>query len=407
MQRLVRLLLFAAACLDLATPVSAATARAPDTLILISIDGFRSDYMTHGKTPVLAALAGQGVQAPMRPSYPSQTFPNHYTLVTGLRPDHHGIVDNTMEDPVLGRFTMANSADPRWWNEAEPFWITADRQGLKTASMFWVGSDRTIRGATPDYWKPYDQTIPADARVDQVLAWVDLPKDQRPTFITLYFDIVDTEGHRHGPYSQELDQALASTDTSVGRLVDGLKARGLYAHANLIVVADHGMAATSAERVIYLDDVAGGAEAIHAVNVGTGVGLSVTPQAPKDTLQRLLAPHDHMVCRRKADLPKRLHYGTNARVPPVVCLAEVGWYLSTHHRMAKTKDFNVGNHGYDPDAPEMAALFIAEGPGFKPGRTLPAFDNVDVQPLMARLLRVKAPKADGSAKVFDGVLRAH
>ena len=405
MRHLLRLLLLVAACFSLARPAQAA--EAPDTLILISIDGFRSDYLTHGKTPTLAALAAQGVQAPMRPSYPSQTFPNHYTLVTGLRPDHHGIVDNTMEDPVLGRFTMENSKDSRWWDEGEPLWVTADHQGLKTAAMYWPGSDRTIRGAMPDYWKPYDKAFLAHDRVNQVLAWLDLPADQRPVFITLYFDLVDTEGHHHGPDSKELNQALASTDAEVARLVEGLKARGLYAHANLIVVADHGMAATSTSRVVYIDDVAGGADAIHAVTLGTSVGLSVNPNAPKDTLKTLLAPHDHMTCRNKADLPERLHYGTNSRVPPVICMAEVGWFISTHERMARTRDFNVGNHGYDPDAPEMAALFIGEGPGFAAGKTLPAFDNVDIQPLMARLLHLKAPKTDGTAAVFDSVLSAH
>ena len=404
MRHLLRLLLLVAACFSMARP---AAARSLDTLILISIDGFRSDYLTRGKTPALTALAAQGVQAPMHPSYPSQTFPNHYTLVTGLRPDHHGIVDNTMEDPVLGRFTMENSMDSRWWNEGEPLWITADRQGLKTAAMYWPGSDRTIRGGRPDYWKAYDKAFLAHDRVNQVLAWLDLPPDQRPTFVTLYFDLVDTEGHHYGPNARELDQAMASTDAEVGRLVDGLKARGLYDHANMIVVADHGMAATAAERLVYIDDVAGSAAAIHVVTVGTSVGLSVAPDGPKDTLKNLLAAHEHMSCRRKADLPKHLHYGTNSRVPPVVCLAEVGWYITTHERMAKTKDFNLGNHGYDPDVPEMAALFIAEGPGFKPGRTLPPFDNVDVQPLMARLLHLKAPKADGTAKVFESVLSAH
>lgn len=407
MRPLLRLIVLGLAWLVLAAPAALAANAGPDLLILISIDGFRSDYLTRGKTPVIAALAAEGVQAPMRPSYPSQTFPNHLTLVTGLRPDHHGIVDNIMEDPVLGRFTMENSTDPRWWSKATPIWAYADRQGLRTASMFWPGSDREIDGARPDYWKTYDKAFLADDRVSQVLAWLDLPAGQRPNFITLYFDLVDTEGHRHGPNSEELDAALASTDAALGRLVEGLKARGLYDHANLIVTADHGMANTSTDRLIYVDDLAGGADNIHAVTLGTSTGLSVTPSAPKGTLARLLAPHDHVVCRRKADLPKRLHYGANRRVPPVVCLAEVGWYITTHTRMSTMKDFNVGNHGYDPDAPQMAALFVAEGPAFRRGQTLPPFDNVDVEPLVARLLHLKAPKADGSAKVFDRVLSAH
>jgi len=398
-----RIVLVMAAWFGLA---SAASAAKPDLLILVSIDGFRADYFTHHKTPAVEALAEAGVRAAMRPSYPSQTFPNHYTLVTGLRPDHHGIVDNTMDDPVLGHFTMENSTDSRWWNEAEPLWVTADAQGLKTATMFWPGSDKTIRGRMPDLWEKYDKTLLADARVDQVLKWLDLPEDQRPTFVTLYFDIVDTEGHHHGPNSKELDDALASTDASVGRLVEGLKARGLFDKTNLILVADHGMADTATSRLVYVDDVAGGESAIHTVTLGASAGLSIAPGAPKGTLARLLAPHAHMHCWNKADIPKALHYGSNARVPPVVCMAEVGWFITTHARIATMKDFNLGNHGYDPADPYMAALFVAEGPAFRAGATLPAFDNVDVQPLMARLLHLKAPKADGSARPFGPALRA-
>ena len=403
MRSLSRLLFILCAWLGLA---SAAAAK-PDTVILVSIDGFRADYLAHGQTPVIAALAAQGVQAVMRPSYPSLTFPNHYTLVTGLRPDHHGIVDNTMDDPVLGHFTMENSKDPRWWEGGEPLWITADHQGLKTAVMYWPGSDRVIRGGQPDYWKPYDKTFLADDRVDQVLRWLDLPQDQRPSFIALYFDLVDTEGHHHGPGSKELDAALASTDAAMGKLVAGLKARGLYDHANLVVVADHGMASTSKDRLVYIDDVAGGASVIHTVTLGAGSGLSLTQDAPAGTLERLLAPHEHMQCWKKADMPEALHYGTNARVPPIVCMAQTGWYITTHDRFAAMKDFNVGSHGFDPAAPEMAALFVAEGPAFKAGQTLPAFDNVDIQPLVARLLGIEVPKGDGTAKVFDGALKPH
>lgn len=403
-------LLLLALCLGLAAPAFAVPAPVPakpDLLILVSLDGFRSDYLTHGKTPTLAALAAEGVQAPMRPSYPSLTFPNHYTLVTGRRPDRNGIVDNTMEDPTLGRFTMQNSTDPRWWNEAQPLWVTADKQGLKTATMFWPGSDRTILGRTPDYWKAYDQKFLADDRVDQVLKWLDLPEDRRPRFVTLYFDLVDEEGHHHGPNSKELDAALVSTDASVGRLVAGLKARGLYDKTNLIVAADHGMADTSKDRLIYIDDIAGDPKAIHTVTLGTSSGLSIAKDAPKGTLQRILAPHDHMQCWKKADMPQRLHYGSNPRVPPVVCLAEVGWTITTHERFAAMKDFNLGSHGFDPAAPQMAALFIAEGPAFQHGKSMPAFDNVDIQPLMAQLLHIKAPKADGSARTFKSVLSAH
>jgi predicted AlkP superfamily pyrophosphatase or phosphodiesterase len=394
-----------AAWLGLAAPSIAAPK--PDLLILISIDGFRADYLTHHKTPAIQALASEGVEAAMRPSFPSLTFPNHYTLVTGLRPDHHGIVDNTMDEPVLGHFTMAESEDTRWWGGGQPIWVTADEQGLKTATMFWPGSDKVIRGHRPDLWMKYDKAFLAHDRVDQVLKWLDLPEDRRPTLVTLYFDIVDNQGHRYGPNSRELDAALASTDGEVGRLVDGLKARGLWERTNLIVTADHGMADTSNDRVVYIDDIAGGADRIQVESFGASAGLSITPVAPKETLARLLAPHDHVQCWAKTDAPKALHYGHNPRVPPVVCMSEVGWYFLTHNQRASFENVNRGSHGYDPASPEMAALFVAEGPAFRKGATLAPFDNVDVEPLMVHLLGLKGQKADGTADTFRTVLLPH
>ena len=403
MRKILRLLLLAAAWCGLA-PAASAQPR-PDLLVLVSIDGFRADYLQRGKTPVLSALAAQGVHAAMRPSFPSLTFPNHYTLVTGLTPDHNGVVDNTMDDPAIGHFTEANSVDPRWWEQGEPLWVTADNQGLRTATMFWPGSDRVIHGRQPDYWKAYDKKFLADDRVTQVLAWLDLAADQRPVFVTLYFDLVDTQGHRYGPEAVETDAALASTDAALGRLVDGLKARGLFDRANLIVTADHGMADTSDDRLVFIDDVAGGAAAIKTATAGASAGLALTPQASKDTLAKLLAFRGHARCWEKADIPAPLKYGKNPRVPPIVCLADPGWYITTHARVHGS--INKGSHGYDPRAPEMAAVFVAEGPAFKRGLAMPAFDNVDVQPLMARLLNLKAPTTDGSAATFASVLSAH
>jgi len=405
MRAVLSIILLLAAWLGLAAPALAAAK--PDLLILVSIDGLRFDYLTHGRTPTLTGLAGEGVSAAMRPSFPSLTFPNHYTLVTGLRPDRHGIVDNVMDDPVLGHFTMKNSTDPRWWNGGKPLWITADDQGLKTATLFWPGSDREIRGHRPDHWMAYDMAFGPDQRVDQVLAWLDLPEGERPSFVTLYFDAVDEAGHHDGPLSAGLDEALAATDAAVARLVEGLKARGLYPRTNLIVTADHGMADVSAERLIYLDDAVPAA-AIRLVTSGTNAGLSIAPGAPKGTLDKLLTLRGHVRCYRKGDLPKDLHYGHNRRVPPVFCLAEPGWFITTYDKQnAQKGPFEKGAHGYRPDTPEMAAAFVAEGPAFKRGVALAPFDNVDVEPLMADLLGLKAPKGDGSAQVFRPALAGH
>jgi len=240
-----------------------------------------------------------------------------------------------------------------------------------------------------------------------VLKWLDLPEAERPSFVTLYFDLVDTVAHKSGPDSAETNGALRSTDASVGRLVEGLKARGLYERANLIVVADHGMANTSMQRLVYLDDVVD-AKAIKTVTLGTSSGLSIAPAAPADTETKLLALRNHARCWKKADMPAELHYGKNPRVPPIVCLADVGWYITTHDRVSHMREpLNLGSHGYDPRAPEMAALFIAHGPAFKSGVKMAGFDNVDVQPLMAQLLGITTPPVDGTAATFRPVLTPH
>ena len=294
------------------------TAQNPPLVILVSIDGFRADYLDRGLTPNIAGLAAGGVRAQsMRPAFPSITFPNHITLVTGLFPDHHGIVNNQMEDPAMPGmvFTMGNARDERWWDGAMPIWITAQRQGLHAATMFWPGSDIPIHGTLPDHYVPFDKTVPPDKRTDTVLGWLDLPPDQRPEFVTLYFDQVDGAGHAGGPESQGVNQALQLVDAAIGRLVDGLRQRGLFDRANLIILADHGMEGNAPDRVVYLDDLVD-PKIMHIEATGVITGLRAEPGHEAAVEQALLKPHAHMQCWRKTDIPARLHYGTNPRVRP-------------------------------------------------------------------------------------------
>jgi predicted AlkP superfamily pyrophosphatase or phosphodiesterase len=364
--------------------------------ILVSIDGFRADYLQRGKTPTLAAMASDGVSAVMRPSFPSITFPNHYTLVTGLRPDRHGVVNNNMEDAArpgvvfsLGRPDIVH--DPIWWDQAEPLWVTAEKAGVRTATMFWPGSDAPIRGVQPHDWRLFDKNVAPEARVEQVLSWLDRPAAERPHFVTLYFNAVDSAGHAFGPDSEEVNSALQQTDAAVGLLLGGLQKRGLLASTNLVVVADHGMSATSHEREIFLADFMPAAD-FHAVSQGAEAGVRAMPGHEDEVAKALLAPNDHMTCWRKADVPARYHYGKNPRVPPFVCLAQTGWLIEAANTGRPTIR---GEHGYDPADPQMAALFIAHGPSFKHGVVLPSFDNVDVYPLLSNLIGVKAQPNDG------------
>ena len=390
-----------------------AAPRAPVT-ILVSIDGFRPDYLDRGITPNLSRLAAEGVTGPMRPSFPSKTYPNHWTLVTGLRPDRHGITANSMEDPARPSetFTMATD-DPFWWNAAPPVWVTAEKAGIPTASMFWPGSvvgwggtrgsewpNYVANGTRPTDWQAFSQQMPDANRVRTVLDWMRRPAATRPRFVTTYFDVVDTAGHSHGPTSPEVDAAIADVDRAIGELVAGLAEQGQP--ANLIVVSDHGMTATSSDRVIALDQLVPPA---HARVFESGPYATFVPQPGREAAVAgaLLKPHAHLQCWRKAEIPARFHYGSNPRVPPFLCLADDGWMT---YKTAPTTPFSRGDHGYDNALPSMRALFIANGPAFAPGRRLEAFDNVSVAPLLRTLLGLPADSTlDGTDAPFRSVLK--
>ncbi|MBX3688088.1 ectonucleotide pyrophosphatase/phosphodiesterase [Dokdonella sp.] len=389
------------------TKVQAQLAARP-LVILVSIDGFRPDFLQRQRTPTLKALADEGVRAvAMKPAFPSLTFPNHYTLVTGLYPDHHGIINNRFKDPASGdafiykdRYSTAN---PHWWG-GEPIWVTAQKQGLRTATMFWPGSDVAIAGVRPDHWLYFDGAMTPNERVDHLLRWIDLPLARRPQFLTLYFDDVDHAGHGFGPDSKEVNDALGTVDAAIARLVAGLRDRGLYDQTDLVIVSDHGSAATKPELRTYLDDVV----PLDDVKVDNyGVVSTMTPKPGKEAAvdAALLKPHPHMSCWRKGELPARFHYGSNPRLPPIVCVAEVGGMISTHEYDRPGRHPTRGEHGYDNDAPQMQALFIARGPDFRRGLVLPEFDNVDVYPLLAHLLRIQGRPNDGKLAPLLPALR--
>lgn len=388
---------------------TAIESRQPVT-ILVSIDGFREDYLRRGVSPTLSWLAADGVSGVMHPSFPTKTFPNHWTLVTGLRPDRHGIVGNRMESPERKTpFTMATD-DPWWWNAAPPIWVDAEKAGVRTAIMFWPGANvaiggmedvdghKQVEGTRPSDWMQYHQAITDVQRVNTVLDWLRRPAEIRPKFVTVYFEKVDTAGHDYGPDSAETTQAVAQVDGAIRALLAGLKQ--LAQPANLVMVADHGMAATSSERTIALDKLVD-PKLYHLVETGTFASLAPLPGMAEQVEKALLVPHEHMQCWRKADIPARFHYGSNPRIPPILCLAQPGWLVLAN---GPRKAAVGGNHGYDHMAPEMNSLFIATGPAFTGGRVLPDFDNVEVYPLLRRLMGLPAAAGvDGDGAVFRGV----
>lgn len=371
---------------------------APAPVLLISIDSFRPDYLDRGITSNLAQIARSGVRARwMNPSYPSLTFPNHYTLVTGLRPERHGIVHNTMRDAELGEFRNSDAKavrEPRWWG-GEPVWVTAEKAGLRTATLFWPGSEAPIGGTWPTDWMEYDDAMPMPKRVDMVLEWFARPAEQRPRLVTLYFGALDQTAHEFGPDSPETNATLAGIDAAIGRLLDGLAAQGLRDRVNIVVVSDHGMAPVAYPHARNVETLADPDDATY-VSVGEVVGFVPRPGREAAAEAQLLGRHDHYQCWRKGEMPAHWHYGTHPRVPPIVCQMDVGFTAVTPEKLAARRPgMTRGSHGYDPADPSMRALFIAQGPAFRQGVEVAPFDNVDVYPLLAKLLGIEANANDG------------
>ncbi|MES2125095.1 MAG: ectonucleotide pyrophosphatase/phosphodiesterase [Gemmatimonadota bacterium] len=386
-----------------ATPVPAG---ADQAVVLISLDGFRADYLDRAAAPNLQALAREGVRAEwMTPSFPSKTFPNHYTIVTGLYPEHHGIVANNIRDAELGSFTMADSLavrDGRWWG-GEPIWVTAEKQGRRAANFFWPGSEAEIDGVRASIWKRFDDKFPNAARIDSVLGWLSLPRGEAPSLVTLYYSDVDHAGHTFGPMAPETDAAIARVDSMIGRLRSGLSAKGLGERVNVIVVADHGMLATPRDQLIFLDDYI----TLDDVDVvdWTPVGAIVPkPGKLEAVYARLKHAHPHLQVYRKGEVPARFHFNSNPRITPLVLIADPGWSIT---RREKQEGWSArsASHGWDNRAPAMRALFVASGPAFRNGLVVPAFQNIHVYDLMCAILGLRPAPNDGSLDSVRTLLR--
>ncbi|MFG3447435.1 ectonucleotide pyrophosphatase/phosphodiesterase [Stenotrophomonas sp. NPDC047960] len=390
------------------TAADAATvAASAPKLLLVSIDGLRADMLDRGITPNLQRIAHDGVRAQwMTPSYPSLTFPNHYTIVTGLRPDHHGIIHNSMQEDALGRFQLNLRdavTDGRWWG-GEPIWVGAEKAGMRTATWSWPGSEAAIQGIRPSQWRVYDDTVSLADRVDQVLGWLGQTDADAPRLVTLYMEQVDKAGHHNGPDSPAYAAAIIDVDTAIGRLLDGLQARGLDARTNLIVLSDHGMASVPDGQTIAVEDMIDPSLARN-VSEGQSIGFAPLPGKQHQAEKILLGAHATYDCWTRQNLPPRWEYGSNPRIPPIVCQMHEGWNALSRERLAQRESGDRGSHGYDNALPSMRAIFIARGPSFKQGATLRGFDNVDVYPLMARLLGIPAAPNDGNPETLVPALK--
>lgn len=367
-------------------------------VLLVSIDGLGAGQYAADRMPHLARIAREGVRTEaMVPAYPTLTFPNHYSIVTGLHPDRHGIVHNTMRDATLGGFWLSNReavSDGRWWG-GTPVWVAAERAGLPTAAFFWPGTEADVGGVRPTRWRPYDGSIPMETRIDTVLGWLSEPAATRPRFMTLYFEHVDEASHAHGPHSPEAQAAQRAVDAALGRLLDGLDAGGLADAVNIVLVSDHGLAEVAPGNAVVVEEMADPAD-VELVSAGQVVGFVPKPGREAAAEAALLGRHARHECWRKGELPARWHYGAHPRVPPIVCQVDEGWNAVTRERLARqARDGTRGSHGYDPALPSMHAVFFARGPAFRSGARLPAIESVDVYPLLMRLLGLPPADHDG------------
>ena len=380
-------------------------------VVLISLDGFRADYLQRPAAARLRALAARGVRAERMISvFPSKTFPNHYSIVTGLTAEHHGIVANVMRDSVLGRFTTRDTvaqSESRWWG-GEPIWVTAESQGIRAASVSWPGSEAAIKGVRPTWWQRYWHEEPPASKIDKVMRLLELPPDSAPGLITLYFHNVDTDGHEYGPAAPETDVAIARVDSAVGAIEDGIARLGLRDHVTLIIVSDHGMAPVSGDRQIVLDDYIDVAT-IEMID-WSPVGALVPRDGDVERVYRALyGKHPHLQVYRKGEVPARFHFNDNPRITPIVLVADEGWSITSRESLRRRAERGTtrwgGAHGYDPELPSMGALFVAAGPGIAQGSVVAPFRNVHVYSLIAHLLGLTPARTDGSLDSVRVMLR--
>jgi predicted AlkP superfamily pyrophosphatase or phosphodiesterase len=408
---LLRPLLLASAFTCTVPPLSSrgAVPAAPASLVLISIDGFRADYIHRSEAANLRAVAEGGVRAEwMTPVFPSKTYPGHYTMVTGLWPERHGVVANTMRDSAIGyKFEIGNRravTDPRWW-AAEPIWVAVERQGRRAAAFFWPGTETAIDGVRPTWWRRYDGSVPNAERIRQLLAWLSLPPDSAPALVTTYFGDVDRAGHDHGPDAPETNAAIARVDSAIGALVAGIGARGLGGKVNLVLVSDHGMAPVSRERTIYLDDYLDLRD-VDVIDWSPVAALAPRGAIDAESLYRALhGRHPRLAVYRREAVPERYHYRAHPRIAPVLAVADDGWLVSSRRRDAASARDERGSHGYDPALPSMRALFVAQGPAFRSGAVVAPFGSVHVYALLCEVLGLRPAPHDGALDSVRAVLR--
>ncbi|EAR01652.1 ectonucleotide pyrophosphatase/phosphodiesterase [Maribacter sp. HTCC2170] len=383
-------------------------------LVLISLDGFRWDYVERYNPPNLSNFIKNGVQAEsLISSFPSKTFPNHYTIVTGMYPDNHGILGNSFysnEKDVTYKIGNREMVEDGSFYGGSPIWVQADKANMVSASYFFVGSEADVQGIRPTYYHTYDGSIKNNVRVEEALKWLALPEKKRPHLITMYFSDMDDVGHDFGPNNDEkLKKALFDLDNHLGNLFKGAAKTGLP--INFLVVSDHGMSALSTSKYIAVEDIMN-TSLYSTINNGAIVNVHPKKDVSTDSVYNYLKAKEHNFKIYKTENtpgfeynPKNKNWGTIQVIP------DFGYYFSKKQKIEALKNLpitTVGVHGYDPVHKDMHGIFYANGPAFKKGYALPSIKNIHIYPLMCRILDLEIPSnIDGKIEELEVILKTN
>ena len=371
--------------------------------VMVSLDGFRDDYTRAYRTPFFDAMSVMGASATMQPSYPSKTFPNHYTLATGLYPDHHGIIANKFYDEATGlTFSLGNKEtkqNPYFWG-GEPIWNTAARQHLRVGVVYWPGSDVAIGGRFPDYYRDYEvkPLLSFSDRVAEVGQLLRLPENERPDLVMAYFEDPDHQGHAYGPFSPETRAAVERLDVTMQSLWETLQTLPEKDSINFIVLSDHGMANIDVDHMVNpLDYV--NKDWIERIQYDIPTHVWPAKGCEKKVYEALQSM-PHVKVWRKTEVPAYLHYGTNKNIGQIVIDPALGWTIGSRAPRSR------GTHGFDPTYVAMQVMVRAVGPDFKPGYRKPGvFSNVNIYSLLCHLLGIAPSTNDGSVEAVRDMLR--
>lgn len=372
-------------------------------VVVLSLDGFRSDYTERAHTPTLDSLAKVGVKSAFRPSFPSVTFSNHYTMATGLHPDHHGLVNNFFYAPGLDKIYRLGDneavTNPDFYG-GEPIWNTAEKQGVKSGVFFWVGSEAPVQGMWPSICKPYDKSVPYTDRADSVISWLQLPKDTRPRLVMWYIEEPDGIGHYATPDSSATYTMVEKLDSVLNYYFTEARKLKHFKKINFIVLSDHGMATYYPDKYVNLNDYLPRDSFDYVFD---GVPTLLYPKKTyTDSAMAILRNVPHIKAYKKEDVPERLIYGKHPRIGDIVVIPDIGTYV--HFRPQSTPRL-AATHGYDNFAPEMEAIFYAAGPAFKKNVKLPVMPNVNLYLIIANLLGLEPAPNDGDIEVVKQLFK--